>query len=282
LPTPLAWFMQQLPSWFQWLSTRTMFAIELVMPFLLFGPRHVRLLGAGSIVGLQILIALTGNYGFFNLLTTALCLLVLDDSFLRVPRAGEGPSRFLPNMVLIPVTVAVFLLSLVPIAATFRRPVPILVPLAEIYEKVQPFRIVNYYGLFAAMTKDRREILVQGSDDGVMWKDYAFRYKPGDPHRAPAWVAPYMPRLDWQMWFAALESADENPWFVAFLQRLGEGKPAVVGLLESNPFPDKPPRYLRALSGDYTFTKGGAHSGDWWSVKPAAVYFPEVSLRERQ
>ncbi len=289
LPTPLAWFAAQLPDWWQFFSVKVMFLAELMLPFLLFGPRHPRLAAAAGIVLLQILIAAAGNYGFFNLLTMVLCLLAVDDAVWRrwFPSAGSAQStpsaKFLPRWALIPAGAAFFLLSLVPSAGAFRHPMPWMAPLAEIYDTVAPFRTINGYGLFAVMTTERREIIVQGSEDGFDWKTYTFRFKPGDPRRAPPWVAPYMPRLDWQMWFAALGSPENNPWFAAFLQRLGEGSPSVLGLLEKNPFPGRPPRFLRALSDRYTFTTApeARVTGDWWNTEPAAIYYPEVSTGGR-
>lgn len=286
LPTPLAWYAQQLPSWFQKISVWGMFFVEMVLPFFLFAPRRLRLFAVAGLVALQILIALTGNYGFFNLLSIALCLLAIDDAAWgrKVTRHWSLViGRYLPKTLLVPIAVVIFLLSLVPLASSFRRPMPWLEPLAWVYGHVAPFRTINGYGLFAVMTKERREILVQGSEDGVTWKTYAFRDKPGDPRRAPPWVAPYMPRLDWQMWFAALGDVRNNPWFLQFLQRLLEGSPAVTGLLKENPFPEKPPRFVRALSDDYVFTtsKEREATGDWWKVEPAGTYCPEVSLRGR-
>jgi lipase maturation factor 1 len=291
LPTPLAWFAQQLPLAWQTISVWTMFAIELVLPFLLFGPRRARLLATGGIATLQLLIALTGNYGFFNLLTLVLCLMCVDDAIWRrltpskrpLHRERIHPPRFIPRKIVLAGALAIVLLSLVPLAAAFRRPMPLLGPLVMAYQAVAPFRTINGYGLFAVMTKERREILVQGSDDGVTWKAYAFRFKPGDPRRAPPWVAPYMPRLDWQMWFAALGTAEQNPWFLRFLERLLEGSPAVSNLLEENPFGNNPPRFVRALSDRYTFTNmpEGRRTGLWWSVEPAAIYFPAVALKAR-
>ena len=117
----------------------------------------------------------------------------------------------------------------------------------------------------------------------MTWKAYVFRFKPGDPRRAPGWVAPYMPRLDWQMWFAALGSVEQNPWFLNFLERLLDGSPSVPGLLDENPFPHGRPRLVRALSDRYTFTTVSerARTGNWWNVEPAAIYCPDVSLETR-
>jgi lipase maturation factor 1 len=291
LPTPLAWFAQQLPTTWQTISIWTMFSIELVLPFLLFGPRRARLFAVAGIATLQLLIALTGNYGFFNLLTLGLCLVCVDDGVWRqltpskwqVDREGVQAVRFVPRKLVLAAALAIFLLSLVPLAAAFRRPMPFLAPLMMAYEAVAPFRTINGYGLFAVMTKERREILVQGSDDGVTWKAYTFRFKPGDLRRAPPWVAPYIPRLDWQMWFAALGTVEQNPWFLRFLERLLEGSPTVSDLLEENPFGNNPPRFVRALSDRYTFTTmaEGRRTGLWWSAEPAAIYFPAVSLEAR-
>ncbi len=105
-----------------------------------------------------------------------------------------------------------------------------------INDEIAPLRIVNTYGLFAVMTTARPEIIVEGSDDGVHWREYTFKYKPGDVKRPPLWNIPHQPRLDWQMWFAALGTPSQNPWFLRFLQRLLENSPEVTALLGSNPF----------------------------------------------
>jgi hypothetical protein len=140
-----------------------------------------------------------------------------------------------------------------------------------------PFRIVNSYGLFAIMTTSRQEIIVEGSNDGVKWLAYEFPYKPGNVYRPPPIVAPFQPRLDWQMWFAALGSYQDNRWFVNFMLRLLQGEPSVLHLLSYNPFPKSPPKYVRARTYLYTFT----HFGDraWWSREENGIYLPAVSLR---
>jgi lipase maturation factor 1 len=119
-----------------------------------------------------------------------------------------------------------------------------------INESLTPLCIVNSYGLFAVMTTKREEIVIEGSNDGEEWREYSFKYKPGDVKQRPRWNIPYQPRLDWQMWFAALGSPTHLPWFAHFLQRILENSPQVMELLESNPFPDKPPVYVRALYYD--------------------------------
>src|SRR5262249_31236594 len=125
---------------------------------------------------------------------------------------------------------------------------------------------VNSYGLFAVMTTTRPEIVIEGSDDGQSWRPYEFRYKPGDPARRPAFVAPHQPRLDWQMWFAALGPCEQSPWLQRLFQRLQEGSPPVLALLASDPSAGHPPRYARALLYDYRFTDLAPHrrTGAWW------------------
>jgi len=263
LPTPVAWHAELLPPWFQYLSVKIMFAIEIGLPFLLFAPRRLRLLAVLGLLSLQCLIALTGNYGFFNLLTATLCLLAVDDAVWRKirrrPARETTRGRYLPRFILYPATIAIVLVSLVPLAFSFRVELPS--PLMAAYTWIEPFRTINSYGLFRVMTHERLEIAIQGSDDGTTWKDYPFRFKPGDLRRAPPWVEPYMPRLDWQMWFAALSSLDDNPWLRNVFHGLLKGSPPVLGLFAANPFPGHPPRYVRAIAAPYTFTTPAAIGG---------------------
>jgi hypothetical protein len=161
----------------------------------------------------------------------------------------------------------------------FRVPLP--APAETYLAWISPLRFVNSYGLFAVMTTMRPEIVVEGSNDGTAWTPYEFRYKPGDLKRPPPWVAPYQPRLDWQMWFAALGSAEENRWVYNFAARLMQGSEPVLGLLERNPFPRGRPRYIRAVVYNYQFTDFAERrrSGAWWRREEKATYLPPISLR---
>ena len=152
--------------------------------------------------------------------------------------------------------------------------------LTFVYERVEPFRIANGYGLFRVMTKDRREIVIEGSADGIDWLPYEFKWKPGDVKRAPGWCAPHQPRLDWQMWFAALGTPQQNPWFVRLALCLLQGKSDVVALLERNPFPQTPPRYIRAILYRYRFTTADEHrqTGAWWKRIELGEYLQTVSM----
>ena len=154
-------------------------------------------------------------------------------------------------------------------------------PAEKVIHAVSPFEIVNTYGLFAVMTASRPEIVIEGSNDGVTWLAYEFKYKPGDLKRRPIWVQPHQPRLDWQMWFAALGSYESDPWIIHFMERLLEGSPDVLRLLKHNPFPEAPPRYARALAYEYGFTTAAERKGNgqWWQRELKGVYVPAVSLR---
>ncbi|HUJ23588.1 MAG TPA: lipase maturation factor family protein [Bryobacteraceae bacterium] len=289
LPTPLAWYAHHLPKAVLTASTAATLAIELVLPFLIFCPRRLRFVAAYSFLLLETLILLTGNYAFFNILGMVLCLVLFDDAALRhalssrlmrfVQRhaGGTQPGKKV-SVAAWASALLIVMVSLVQLHAEFGGRIS--AAGAWLNDEVAPFVLVNTYGLFAVMTTTRPEIIVEGSDDGVNWREYSFKYKPGDVMRRPRWNIPHQPRLDWQMWFAALGTASNNPWFAGFLQRLLENSPAVTALLDRNPFPDKPPRYVRALVYDYRYTspEEGKATGAWWVRRLEGVYFPAVTL----
>ena len=278
LPTPLAWYMSQLPAWFQQASTMTVFVCELLVPVLIWGPRRVRRLAAYFAIGLQVLILMTGNYTFFNFLAIALCLFLFDDRSLPARHTATQARRTSPRLA-IAVAVCILALSGSQLIATFLgvNPMP-----RTVGRLAAPFGIMNTYGLFAVMTTERPEIIVQGSNDGANWLDYSYRYKPGDVGRPPQWAAPHDPRLDWQMWFAALSSWRGNPWFANFMVRLLEGSREVAGLMDGNPFASAPPKYVRALLYQYRFTtfEERRATGAWWHREPKGLYFPTISLSD--
>jgi predicted DCC family thiol-disulfide oxidoreductase YuxK len=296
LPTWIGWYAQQLPLWFQKFSCAAMFGIELGASFLIFAPRRIRFFGGAAIIFLQILILLTGNYTFFNFLTLALCLLLLDDFILQqiVPSRIHGlfslklqPSTFnrirhWSRAITIPLAVVALSISVFQMISMFGVQSELLFPVAVADEWLQPSRSVNSYGLFAVMTKTRNEIVVEGSNDGATWLPYEFKYKPGDVNQKPRFVEPFQPRLDWQMWFAALGNYQQNPWFENFCKRLLQGSSEVLALLKKNPFPNKPPRYIRAEFYDYHFTNAAERreTGAWWKREFIGEYLPPVSIHE--
>ncbi len=296
LPTWPAWYAYQLPQWSKKLSVLLTFVFEIGFPLMIFGTKGMRMAACAGILFLQLLIFATGNYNFFNLLTIALALLLLDDGFwarafpaplVRFLAASGGSGappavgallRTAIGLFVLLVSLIKFWLSLFPDSA-LRMPNVLTRPVAW----ASPFRSINNYGLFRVMTIERPEIIVEGSADGATWLAYEFKYKPGDLSRRPAFVEPHQPRLDWQMWFAALSSYHVTPWFQAFLARLLQGSPDVLALLRHNPFPGHPPKYIRARLFDYRFTsfEERRSTGNWWRREPEGAYSPELTLAPR-
>ncbi len=292
LPTPLAWSMDHLPVWFQKASCLFVFFTELVVPFALWGPRRFKPYAFGFWLALQVLIALTGNYCFFNWVSAGLGLFFLEDAawpgVIRRLFQDDASKNTRPDVWAWPkwiqsvFLVFVLLLSTMQIAFSFKASIRWPWILAAVYDAAAPFETVNGYGLFAVMTTERPEIILEGSEDGRVWKAYGYRYKPGDLRVPPHWSAPHQPRLDWQLWFAALGNLNENPWFLNLETALLRGKPEVLKLLGDNPFPTGPPRYVRALIYDYRFStdQEKASTGDWWEREDKGIYCPVLSLRE--
>lgn len=287
LPTVFAWFADKNPEWFKKCSVAFCLLVEVVVPFFIWAPRRLRLLAAALLIALQIGIAITGNYCFFNLLTIVLCLLLVDDSVGRGrmmgPQIATQPAWLRTNLQWIAaIAVAAITLPLNGwhVYSAFKPESEMPRCVAAIAERVEPFRIASGYGLFRVMTKDRREIVVEGSSDGIDWIAYEFKWKPGDPARIPGWCAPHQPRLDWQMWFAALSRPQHNPWFLHLIEALLQNKPDVIQLLATNPFPNGP-AYVRARFYRYRFTSSDERhrTGAWWKREELGEYLPTVSAR---
>ncbi|HEY4989117.1 MAG TPA: lipase maturation factor family protein [Opitutaceae bacterium] len=291
LPTPLAWFAHQLPAWFQVGSCAVMFGVELGAPFCILAPRRIRHGAALAMIALQVAIAMTGNYAFFNLLTIALCLTCLDDNWWRDRHWGvvvpaENPQEFHAIPARVRATATRWFAAFA-VGVTFFETVAAVSPGAAaspivrtVAEAVGPSRSFNDYGLFAVMTVERPELIFEGSDDGRDWREYTLPYKPGTLARRPTWVAPHQPRLDWQLWFAALGSPDDNPWVGRVCELLLRGDPALLGLFSHNPFPAHPPLYMRVVRYRYEFTSEAERSrtGNWWRRTPIDFYMPAMSL----
>ncbi len=287
LPTALAWYAHHLPGWLLSALAASALAVGIIVPFLFFLPRRARLFGAAITAVSQLLLIATGNFAFFNWLTLVLCLTLLDDAvFERLwpkwkERKSEVPSgdaggekiRWAARFV----AIAVVVLGLTQLAALFGRlPRPLLFLAAA----QAPFRLVNAYGPFSLTATRRAEIVIEGSNDGITWKTYPFRHKPGDVRRAPEFIAPFHPRLDGQMWSAALGEAAETRWFPGLMARLLQGSPSVLALFAGNPFPDKPPIYVRATLYLYRFSTPAERKtdGSWWRRQVKAEYFPPATL----
>jgi len=393
IPQPAAWIFHQFPEWFQSFSVAMTLIIEIGLPFMFFSPvRQHRIFAFYGQILLQLLIIITGNYNFFNLLTVTLCLSLIDDNFIRnwlkkplrpdedspdkLPVIGKfwrliaialnltaygalvywsvvlfdmklvrKPSMHIEAKItfssqefttwlatVVPITIwmgllsllwelfkgvvrslvhekgsfkkvrnfmgcalfgafalGLFSVSLVPhaqISKEVRQSLPNRVKL--VYGYARPFKLASPYGLFRRMTGvgGRPEVIIEGSnsmDRG--WREYEFLYKPGNvTYKLPV-VAPHQPRLDWQMWFAALGTYQHNPWFLNLCYRLLNNEPWVLGLMGKNPFPDKPPKYIRATLYHYHFTSWHKDNErysdfDWWTRERVKEYLPIVTKNE--
>jgi lipase maturation factor 1 len=262
-------------------STVMIFFSEIILPFFIFTTAELRLFACIFMVLFQILIMFTGNFAFFNILTIALCFTLVDDSFVPALKNVLAPVVATPDLA---TAFFVSITSMLLIVLNFMQLVDLFKPLPfieRILRIIQPFYLVNRYGLFSYMTTRRFEIIVEGSLDGEHWQAYEFKWKPGDLKIPPRQVAPHQPRLDWQMWFAALGQSRQNPWFMYFMFRLLEDSPYVLKLLKHNPFADAPPKYVRALLYEYHFSTAEEKkmSGEWWKRKYLGLYLPPVDRR---
>ncbi len=306
LPTWTAWWMHQVPAGFHKASLVPMYLVEMVLPFAILLGRWGRLAAAAGFAGLMGLVLLTGNYTYFNWLTLVLCLPLVHDGLwpawlrrtLRL-ESGVEPSALRPSRAVAlrlclagPVLATIALLNLQTILGDLHRaPKPVLKSdptpawLDALAGALSPFHFVSGYGLFRTMTTERPEIVVEGSPDGMGWLTYDFAWKVDELDERPRFVAPHQPRVAWQFWFAALEGRFDSrsrnaAWFEALVVKLLEGDAAVKGLLRHDPFPDSPPKFLRARLMRYEFTtlEERRRTGDWWKRTVMGPYLPEVSL----
>lgn len=264
LPTILGYYAHQLPSGIK--QALVVFALlcETLVPFLVFWPK-MRVIALVPTVLLQLGIALTGNYGYFNWLALLLALLLVPPSWLERLRPNPAadndaeshqPARpsLLFGLPRLAISTLLFSASLGHFLWTLRFRTDVPRPIHQAMKLVAPLQAVSHYGPFASMTQSRPELVIEGSIDGQTWREYPFRYKPGDLQRSPRWNAPHQPRLDWQMWFAALGRPSDSPWLEILLLRLLEGSKDVLWLFESDPFAGRKPRYLRVQHYQYRFT----------------------------
>lgn len=277
IPNLPAWFFQQLPPLALRLATLLALLIELLFPFAILAPAPARLIAALSFLSLQLLIAFTGNYAFFNLLTLALTLPLIADRFwpasmrrhhLPAPITPVPWRHFASFAALLQLSLSVpvlfFTLHLLP--RSFG---------SSWQESFAPWHLTSSYGLFAVMTTRRPEITIEQSADGQIWQPILFSYKAGPADRMPPQIAPLQPRLDWQMWFAALsaERGQLPGWCRPFLQKLQQGDPRVWRLLGSKSTPPPSPLYLRLRLDQYRFTTftERASSGNWWHIEEGPI-----------
>src|SRR3954463_9398847 len=286
IPNPVSRYLHFAPHWFHNIETAWNHFIELVVPWFSFGPRLARHIAGVLMISFQLFLIVSGNLSFLNYLTIIPFLACLDDSFWRVVlpdvivrhvRSEVEPSRvqfaFAAGF-----AVLVACLSITPVAN--------LVSNRQLMNaSFDPLNLVNTYGAFGSVGKERDEIIFEGTTDPFItgetkWKEYEFKAKPGDPNRRPAIVAPYQPRIDWQIWFAAMASPAQYPWTLHFVWKLLHNDPGTLSLLANNPFPDAPPHYIRARLYRYQFAPIGEQA--WWKREPIGEWLPLLSADNAQ
>ena len=300
LPTWVGWYIQHLPHWFHASTAIGTLALELILVWTLFMPRRWRIVCFCIVTPWELGVILTANYAFLNYLVLVLGILLLDDKFCArlLPQSWkrahdpdikvivDNSRPFLVNLRQRSKTAQVALTSFVLLWICYATTVqmlwmfgPLRLPTTPVI-LLDPFRIANRYGLFAVMTRGRYEIEFQGSDDGKIWTPYPFRHKPQDLGTPPGIYAPYQPRFDWNLWFASLGSWEDYSIVPRTEERLLAGDRDVIALFAKNPFPDHPPKQVRAVLWQYWFTtldeKRWQHL--WWRRELLGLYAPTVEL----
>ena len=281
MPNPFSWFFHHLPKPLHRLEVLGNFFAQLVVPFFLFAPQPVASIAGAVIVITQAWLVVSGNFSWLNFLTMTLAISAFDDRSLSVIlQVGVPHLMPLPlwwQWLAVAVTILIVVLS-------YRPVLNLISPHQLMNFSFDPFHLVNTYGAFGSVTKERYEIIVEGTadptDDAPQWKEYEFKGKPGDPRRVPRQFAPYHLRLDWLMWFAAMESPFRHQWFIAFVIKLLEGDRATLKLMRRNPFPERPPAAVRATLYRYRFSsfRDWRKDGAWWVRTPVGDYLPALVL----
>jgi hypothetical protein len=284
IPNPISRYLHFAPHAFHKIETAWNHFIELVVPWFSFGPRRARHIAGALLVLFQIFLIISGNLSFLNYVTIIPFLACFDDTVLRrvlpkliVNRAERAAEQTEPSRVHFGFSVALLIL----VAYLSIAPVTNMISARQMMNSsFDPLNLVNTYGAFGSVGKERDEIVFEGTADALVsddtrWKEYQFKAKPGDPNRRPPFIAPYQPRIDWQIWFAAMESPSEYPWTFHFVWKLLHNDPGTLSLLAFNPFPNAPPRYVRARLYRYQFAPPGDRA--WWKREPVGAWLPPLS-----
>jgi hypothetical protein len=286
LPNPLSWYAHHLPKGFHRASVLVNHFAQLVAPLILFAPPPFAALAGLVMIGTQAWLILTGNYSWLNYITIVLAFSAFDDGTLRAvlpiaPPATE-PRPWPYEAAIYAVTALAVALSVKPVRNMLSRR-------QLMNYSFNPFHLVNTYGAFGSVTRKRLEIVLEGTTDPApgprtQWKEYAFKGKPGDPHRRPPVVAPYHWRLDWQMWFLPMMPYRYPAWVIALIARLLANDPATLRLFAHNPFPDRAPCLIRARMYHYRFATPAEKraTGNWWTRTDLGDYLPPVALQEEE
>jgi hypothetical protein len=284
IPSPISWLFFALPVWAHKVGALSNHVVELVAPLLVPLPRPFRIAAGGMFVGFQGILILSGNLAFLNWLTLVPAIACFDDRLLLRSFPAKVRDRVLSGALDVPskahriasyvLLAVVGVLSLAPIANLFS-------PRQVMNTSFEPLHLVNTYGAFGSVGRIRHEVILEGTrdvaiDEHTQWHEYEFPCKPGDVMRRPCLVTPYHYRVDWQIWFAAMSTYDDEPWLVHLVHLLLRGEPAVKSVLSRDPFPDAPPTWIRAELYRYEMTRLG--ETPWWRRTRVGEYMRPVRV----
>jgi hypothetical protein len=274
MPNPLSWWFHRLPRSLHRMEVLGNFFAQLILPFGLFLPQPFGSVAAGLMIATQLYLVVSGNYAWLNWVTILAIVAAVADPVRSTAAFEATPAWF---------TLAVLVLTIVVVVLSWWPVRNMASPSQAMNASFNPFRLVNTYGAFGTVSRDRIELVIEGlaSDAaGSEWREYGFKGKPDDPRRLPPQVAPYHLRLDWLLWFIPLSPRYGGDWFVRFVARLLQGDRPTLALLRRNPFPDGPPEVIRARFFRYRYTtwREWRETGAWWVRRFESDYLPPVRI----
>ncbi len=291
IPSPLSPFFHFMPKWFHKIGVIWNHFIELIAPFFVFYPKIARYTAGTLLISFQVILILSGNLSFLNWITIVPAIACFDDNFFRkilpswVVRKAEyaADNRHVYKQQQIVAWILVLVVAWLSI--------PVIQNLLSSHQYMNTsfnqWELVNTYGAFGAVGKERHELILEGTEDEVItpkteWKEYEFKAKPGNPHRKLPFIAPYQPRIDWQIWFAAMERPEYNPWLIHLIWKLLHNDKNAISLLANNPFPDKPPKYIKVEFYRYSFAPIGNKDGLVWNRTYIGQWLPPLSVPNQE
>jgi hypothetical protein len=293
IPNPLSSFFHSLPHGFLEFGVLFTFFVELVVPWFAFWPRPARLAAGIFMIGLQIILIIGGNFAFLNWLTIVPALACLDDRFLGWIFRGRLAARAALAEAAKRRSVSMEGASYAVAALVGCLTVPVVLNLCSsnqrMIESYEPFDLVSSYGVFGTVTqnpgwKDRRVVVFEGTSSADPnshtpgdWKEYRWLAQVSDPAAAPIQISPYQPHLDWQLWFAPMGTPNDFPWTVSLVSKLLHNDPLALSLIGPNPFPNAPPRYIRAVEYSYHFARPGNPQHVYWTRERLGLWMPALS-----
>jgi hypothetical protein len=286
IPNPLSRWFHFFPHWMLKGGVLFNYLAELVAPWFAFYPRIARRIAGVIMVAFQLTLIISGNLSFLNWLTIVPALACFDDGFLAkllphgltnrsiTAAAAAKPSNAMRNIAWV-LAAIVALLSIQPVINIFS-------PGQIMNTSFDPLDLVNTYGAFGSVGRERLNVIFEGTDaaqpnDQAVWKPYPYKALPVALNKMPPQIAPYQPRLDWQMWFASMSTPEEYPWTLHLVWKLLHNAPGALSLFGGNPFPDKPPHYIRAVLYRYQFARPGNPQHDWWKREELGIWLPPLS-----